>query len=106
MLHTIYNMQYCIFGLVAQLDRALACGAKGRRFESCRVHQNKIPTLEWVFYFGDASQDPNLTFAKQKRFGGVNETKKCLHFFVNERRSQLAGDILPSSPKMSQRKLL
>ena len=23
---------------VAQLDRALACGAKGRRFESCRVH--------------------------------------------------------------------
>ncbi len=26
---------------VAQLDRALACGAKGRRFESCRVyHEN------------------------------------------------------------------
>ena len=23
---------------VAQLDRALASGAKGRRFESCRVH--------------------------------------------------------------------
>ena len=26
---------------VAQLDRALACGAKGRRFESCRVYQRK-----------------------------------------------------------------
>ena len=26
---------------VAQLDRALACGAKGRRFKSCRVHQLK-----------------------------------------------------------------
>jgi hypothetical protein len=26
---------------VAQLDRALACGAKGRRFESCRVYQQK-----------------------------------------------------------------
>jgi hypothetical protein len=24
---------------VAQLDRASACGAEGRRFESCRVHQ-------------------------------------------------------------------
>jgi hypothetical protein len=23
---------------VAQLDRALACGAKGRRFKSCQVH--------------------------------------------------------------------
>ena len=33
------------FGLVAQLDRALACGAKGRRFESCRVHQNWHLTL-------------------------------------------------------------
>jgi hypothetical protein len=28
-------------GRVAQLDRALACGAKGRRFESCRVHQDE-----------------------------------------------------------------
>ncbi len=27
------------FALVAQLDRALACGAKGRTFESCRVYQ-------------------------------------------------------------------
>ena len=25
---------------VAQLDRAFACGAKGRRFESCRAYQN------------------------------------------------------------------
>ncbi len=34
-----------LYGLVAQLDRALACGAKGRRFESCRVHQSKKPTF-------------------------------------------------------------
>jgi hypothetical protein len=27
---------------VAQLDRALACGAKGHKFESCRAHQNRI----------------------------------------------------------------
>lgn len=26
---------------VAQLDRALACGAKGRKFESCQVYQDK-----------------------------------------------------------------
>ena len=26
---------------VAQLDRALACGAKGRKFESCQVYQEK-----------------------------------------------------------------
>ena len=34
---------------VAQLDRALACGAKGRRFESCRVHQNMNSTKRGVF---------------------------------------------------------
>ena len=27
---------------VAQLDRAFACGAKGRRFESCRVYHLKL----------------------------------------------------------------
>ncbi len=26
-------------GRVAQLDRASACGAEGRRFDSCRDHQ-------------------------------------------------------------------
>ena len=33
---------------VAQLDRALACGAKGRKFESCQVYHDKTPT----FYVG------------------------------------------------------
>ena len=28
-----------LFGRVAQLDRASACGAEGRRFDSCRDHQ-------------------------------------------------------------------
>ncbi len=27
-----------LFAPVAQLDRVLACGAKGHRFKSCRVH--------------------------------------------------------------------
>lgn len=31
---------------VAQLDRALACGAKGRRFESYRVYQVKNVSSE------------------------------------------------------------
>ncbi len=42
---------YCsIYALVAQLDRALACGAKGRRFESYRVYQEKITTLCGGFF--------------------------------------------------------
>lgn len=28
-----------LYAPVAQLDRALACGARGRKFESCRVYQ-------------------------------------------------------------------
>jgi hypothetical protein len=31
-----------VCGRVAQLDRASACGAEGRRFNSCRDHHNKI----------------------------------------------------------------
>lgn len=34
---------------VAQLDRALACGAKGRKFESCQVYQDKPPTFRRGF---------------------------------------------------------
>ena len=33
---------------VAQLDRALACGAKGRRFESCRVHHTAYANIKFV----------------------------------------------------------
>lgn len=33
-------------GRVAQLDRALVCGAKGRRFDSCRDHHDFM-TLTW-----------------------------------------------------------
>jgi hypothetical protein len=29
-------------GLVAQLDRASACGAEGRRFDSCRDHHENL----------------------------------------------------------------
>jgi len=39
-------------------------------------------------------------FVKQNvaGFGVAIEAKKCSHFFVNERRSQLAGDIPPYRP--------
>ena len=42
-----------VFAPVAQLDRALACGAKGHRFESCRVYHidNTLPVLG-SFLFG------------------------------------------------------
>ena len=37
---------------VAQLDRALACGAKGRRFESPRAHHEiTTPPFWWFFIF-------------------------------------------------------
>ena len=35
---------------VAQLDRAFACGAKGRRFESCRAYQNQKKTPEESYF--------------------------------------------------------
>ena len=38
--------QKCSYALVAQLDRALASGAKGREFESRRAHHNKIKDLD------------------------------------------------------------
>ena len=42
-----------VFAPVAQLDRALACGAKGHRFESCRVYHidNTLP-IPGSFLFG------------------------------------------------------
>ena len=42
-----------VFAPVAQLDRALACGAKGHRFESCRVYHidSTLPT-SGSFLFG------------------------------------------------------
>ena len=39
-----------LYAPVAQLDRALACGARGRKFESCRVYH--ISRICEFFYFG------------------------------------------------------
>ena len=36
---------------VAQLDRALACGAKGHRFKSCRVYHVRDAAEQAVFFF-------------------------------------------------------
>ena len=41
------------FALVAQLDRAFACGAKGRTFESCRVYQSKKEGPEGLVFYYD-----------------------------------------------------
>ena len=37
--------QKCSYALVAQLDRALASGAKGREFESRRAHHKEFKRL-------------------------------------------------------------
>jgi hypothetical protein len=41
-MHVRLNMCGTAFAPVAQLDRALACGAKGHKFESCRVYHEII----------------------------------------------------------------
>ena len=40
---------------VAQLDRAFACGAKGRMFESCRVYHNKKQGRRPYFFYSNIS---------------------------------------------------
>ena len=45
-----------LYAPVAQLDRALACGARGRKFESCRVYQFNLRMgmnfIKYVKYSG------------------------------------------------------
>ena len=42
-----------LYAPVAQLDRALACGARGRKFESCRVYQlNLRRGMKFIKYTG------------------------------------------------------
>ena len=38
------------FAPVAQLDRALVCGTRGRRFKSCRVHQLDFIASKEAFF--------------------------------------------------------
>ena len=83
------------FGLVAQMDRALACGAKGRRFDSCRVHQSKNPTAKWGFYFGELGQKPNLRLASSsgdsRGFGEARCNKKVFTFFCKQAEEAFAN---------------
>ena len=53
---------------VAQLDRALACGAKGRRFESSQARH----FLKW---------DPRkfLIFGEEEKFRIVEAIKSCVN---------------------------
>ena len=53
---------------------------------SVKSYQNKIAGLP-VILFWFLPNGSNRSFAEQKRFGAANETKKCLHFFVSERKS-------------------
>ena len=58
-----------INGLVAQLDRASACGAEGRRFDPCRGHHDKT----------------NISFSKNARFlSFMKEKKQSSKFFSKE----------------------
>ena len=62
---------------VAQLDRALACGAKGRRFESCRVYQKESPSVGGTFFLVYARQGWVLRQGfsagkyRSRRYGGA-----------------------------------
>src|SRR6185503_16986915 len=63
------------FAPVAQLDRALASGAKGRRFESCRARQ---PSLAWIL--GElrlASHPPPPPLKIQGGYGGSAKLRSC-----------------------------
>lgn len=40
------------------------------------------------------------------KFGVANETKKCLRFFVNERRSQFTGDIRPGQNEQAEKQFI
>ncbi len=44
------NPEYLTYVPVAQLDRALACGARGRKFESCRVHHRNYYRSLWASF--------------------------------------------------------
>ena len=74
----------------------------GSRNVTESLHPSQIKTttrmVVILIWPGWSGPEPPVTFAKQKsgRFGVEIEAKKCLHFFANERRSQLAGDIPPS----------
>jgi hypothetical protein len=55
------------------------------------VYQNKLTSENSSIYFGKSAEDLNrrLGFVYKiqgRRFGVAIEAKKCLHFFVNERR--------------------
>ena len=66
-----YSLFERLYAPVAQLDRALACGARGRKFESCRVYH--ISFMErcrsgWtglsrkqVYYIGTEGSNPSLS---------------------------------------------
>ena len=63
---------------VAQLDRAFACGAKGRRFESCRAyHEIKNKAKGLIFYFIILRQEMNRRFTH-----GRNRTERKFTFFL------------------------
>ena len=48
-LYFYYSLFKRLYAPVAQLDRALACGARGRKFESCRVYHKLYGEVqEWL----------------------------------------------------------
>lgn len=90
------NRRFCLkFAPVAQLDRALACGAKGRRFESCQVYQKESPSKEGLSFWLRARFEPTTRdFAQQntvdRRFAR-SEARRCLHRALERRLSEASS---------------
>ena len=75
----------------SSVDRALVFGTRCRTFESCRVYQVKKTSLSSLFYLAITWRDEDVTFAKQKTFGGVSETKEsAVGIFFCERTEEAA----------------
>src|SRR5688500_13637992 len=75
------HANHALIAPVAQLDRALASGAKGRRFESCRAHQ---PSLTRGCAEASASAGRAIAKAvppkRRSREGGLSRPVMLLQF--------------------------
>ncbi len=79
------------------VDSALGLGPRGRRFESFHPDHRKSLALMPGFFYGPRRLKPSTFCGTQKLVEGLvqrSATKKCLHFFVNKRRSKFICDVL------------
>jgi hypothetical protein len=82
---TVFRMWGTLhFAPVAQLDRASACGAEGRRFKSCRVYQNKILIFDGYFILVSPimirTYDSTTLVGDSRRCSVAIETKESIRY--------------------------